>query len=207
MTIPFNFRLSLFCAGVSGIAAVFVLPDLIAWWAFGGVAMIVAVFLPIIEWGERRGIITERWEWVPQEIGLGIWLLGLVLLAGIRNGLSVHMATLWGMLSIAGGAITAHRAHHLETIGEMKHSQNKVINRIALIAILGGVILIFIPSPRLVIFDWPCREEEWVFKAADKKWINAVRDAYLDDQVYKSVRNAHRRALNTWKLCRGRIPQ
>lgn len=123
---------------------------------------------------------------------------------GIRDGLSVHVATLLGLLSIAGGAITMHRAIHLESIGERKDSQNSRIAYIVLIAILGGVILIFIPSPRLVIFDWPCREKEWALDAAEEKYIVSMQS--WDYPAVESLSNKLWNALSAFELCHGRSP-
>jgi len=106
-----------------------------------------------------------------------------------------------GLFSVAGGCIIMHRAIHLESIGERKDSQNSRIAYSVLIAILVGVILIFIPSPRLVIFDWPCREEEWAYKAAEEKWIKS-----WDHPASESLGNESWNALGVLELCHGRPP-
>jgi len=38
---------------------------------------------------------------------------------------------------------------------------------------IGASLLFFIQSPRIVVFDWPCREEQFAYEAAFAKWQEA----------------------------------
>ena len=168
---------------------------------------IVAVGLPIQSWLERKGINSKNWDWLFVDIALAIYLLVAIGIGTYKAGLSMYVTTFLALLIMLGAVLTiqysfcAHDTRKKET--------DRFINfaRVALvtICILVGIIISSTPSHKWVIFEWPCRQEEWAYEAAKEATNKAEMEAYRtgDYRKFSFLDAQSEHALESLLLCEG----
>lgn len=171
------------------------------WWLVGGVPLLVGLLVPLVGWLERRlPPFLAQWAYRGvQGLAIAAWLLPVVIIPG-RHGMSVAWATvvaagLFGLaVAVWKHALRrAHRGHDLDT-----H---------LLFALVGGLVILGVvawgsdwPGGRLVIVDWPCREEEWRAQALYEGTLKPGR-LQLDERRLRRRQAAADRAEQAWRRC------
>jgi hypothetical protein len=145
-------------------------------WIVGGAPLLVMIGLTILRVLERFGVGPRHFEWLFPGLFLVIWLAGLFLIIGFKHGLSVRKATLFALLLFVGAGVTLNYARCMVDASVLSQREGKLIVISCVIAILWGVSLFWIPSSRLVIVDWPCREAEWRYEDAEPTREKAFKE-------------------------------
>lgn len=174
-------------------------------WFLAGPAFLISLALPLIAHFEKRGFDSERWSWLVQDVCLGVWLGIPLVVAGVRRGFAIQTASIAAILLLVAVGMALHYTIHMKKIQAKSWEDTRRIVFSAVAVGIGALLLFFIPSPRIVVFDWPCRQEQLAYEAAFAKWQEGDATWYdpRQEATRASLRHEKWHALESWERCRG----
>lgn len=173
-------------------------------WVFAGIPFLVAFALLFMDALDRAGYRANTLEWLFKDIVVIVWLMGLVLIVGLRIGLSVRLATLVAFMLLTAAGMALHYVNYSYSNKLVSATKYRLISITSLITILFAITLFWVSSPQLVIFDWPCRELEWTYKEIDEK-LNKASESNIQNSDADVLADESWEALIQWEACRGGV--
>jgi hypothetical protein len=174
-------------------------------WFLAGPAFLISLALPLIAHFEKRGFDSERWAWLVQDLCLGVWLGIPLLIVGVAGGFAIRVGSIAGVALLVAAGMTLHYVVYMETNQMRAWEEMRGTAFTGVVLAVVGLLLFFVPTPQLIVFDWPCRPEQLAYEAAFAKWQEGDATWYDPRQEATRTFLGHKKwdALESWERCRG----